>query len=308
MHQPTSILMIRPADFAFNPQTADSNAFQNKNEQPEQVQQQALKEFNNLVSLLQANGINVVVIDDTPKPHTPDAIFPNNWISFHENGDITLYPMQAENRRLERREDIIRRLEPGFVIRHIIDLSRFELQKKYLEGTGSMVFDRKNRLAYACLSPRTDTEVLNEFCRQESYQPVIFHASDKGGRAIYHTNVMMCVADKYTVIYLDGITDNTEREAVIQSFNRTGKTIISISLEQMDSFAGNMLEAFNSKGESLLVMSGNAYRSLSPQQIDTLSQFSRIVYADIPVIEHIGGGSVRCMMAEVALPALADGL
>jgi hypothetical protein len=211
--------------------------------------------------------------------------------------------MQAENRRLERREDIISQLEDKFKVRHIIDLSRFEAEGKFLEGTGSMVLNREDKLAYACLSPRTDMEVLNVFCEQTGYQPIVFHAFDQNGQAIYHTNVMMCIADRYVVICLDSITDAKERETVTASFFQTGKDIFDITFDQMNHFAGNMLEVFNTDGESLLVMSASAYNSLDDRQIATLQQFSRIVYAPIPTIERNGGGSARCMMAEVRLPA-----
>jgi len=270
----------------------------------QQVQDKALQEFDNFVTILRGYGVNVIVIDDTIEPHTPDSIFPNNWVSFHDTGDILLYPMQAENRRLERREDIISQLEDQFKVRHIIDLSRYEQEGKYLEGTGSMVLNREDKLAYACLSPRTDLDVLNVFCEQTGYSPVIFHAFDQNGQAIYHTNVMMCIADRYVVICLDSITDANEREAVITSFLQTNKNIFDITFEQMNQFAGNMLEVFSTDGESLLVMSASAYASLEERQVSMLQQFSRIVSAPIPTIERNGGGSVRCMMAEVRLSPL----
>lgn len=303
-HHPTTLLMIRPVSFGFNEQTAGSNAFQNRDAGQQQVQDKALQEFDNFVAVLRANGIQVIVINDTPEPHTPDSIFPNNWVSFHATGDVLLYPMKAENRRLERREDIITQLEDRFTIRHVIDLSRFEQQGKFLEGTGSMVLNREDKLAYACLSPRTDIDVLHEFCKQTGYTPIVFHAFDQHGQAIYHTNVMMCIADRYVVICLDSITDFKEREQVITSFFQTGKDIFDISFNQMNHFAGNMLEVFNNNGDSLLVMSASAYASLNERQIATLQQWSRIVSAPIPTIERNGGGSVRCMMAEVRLSPL----
>lgn len=306
MQHPTTLLMIRPVNFGFNQQTAGSNAFQNKDTGYDQVQHQALQEFDNFVDVLKSNGINVIVINDTTEPHTPDSIFPNNWVSFHASGDVFLYPMQAANRRLERREDIIRQLKNSFKVRHVIDLSRFEQQNKFLEGTGSMVLDSENKLAYACLSPRTDEDVLDTFCKQAGYSPVIFHAFDQNGQAIYHTNVMMCVAERFVVICLDSISDAKEREAVVAAFFQTQKNIFDISFEQMNHFAGNMLEVFTADGESLLVMSASAYHSLLPQQVSMFKQFSRIVYAAIPTIERIGGGSVRCMMAEVGLPLVVD--
>lgn len=305
MHHPTTLLMIRPARFGFNEQTAASNAFQHREaQQHNDVADKAMLEFDAFVELLRSKGVAVIVVNDTPEPHTPDAVFPNNWVSFHNNGDVFLYPMQAENRRLERREDIINQLEDTFRIKHIIDLSRFELQNKFLEGTGSMVLNRDDKIAYACLSPRTNPEVLEEFCRQAGYRPIVFRAFDQQQQAVYHTNVMMCIADRYVIICLDCITDKQERQAVVASFFQTGKDIFDISFEQMNQFAGNMLEVFNSDGESLIVMSGSAYRSLSDRQIATIQQFSRIIKSDIPAIEQNGGGSVRCMMAEVDLPLL----
>ncbi|MFD0749412.1 citrulline utilization hydrolase CtlX [Mucilaginibacter calamicampi] len=296
------ILMIRPVNFGFNEQTAESNAFQNLDSDQQQVQGKALAEFEAFVQVLRVNGVDVTVIEDTREPHTPDSIFPNNWVSFHENGDVFLYPMMAENRRLERREDIIRKLEERFNVAHVIDLSRFEKQDKFLEGTGSMVFDRENKLAYACLSPRTDVEVLTTFCEHAGYKPVVFNAADENGKAIYHTNVLMSIASKYVVICLDAIADDDEAEMVIDTIAESGKEIVAISFEQMNNFAGNMLEVYNNKGESLIVMSQVAWGSLNDEQKEVLSGFSKPVYADIRTIEQNGGGSVRCMMAEVCLP------
>ncbi|WP_448699495.1 citrulline utilization hydrolase CtlX [Mucilaginibacter sp. AW1-3] len=298
----STVLMIRPVRFGFNEQTAGSNAFQQQGIDQQNVQQKALHEFDALVAALQDNGISVIVIDDTPEPHTPDSIFPNNWVSFHENGQVFLYPMQAENRRLERREDIVRELEDNFNIDQIEDLSYFESKKQFLEGTGSMVLDRENKIAYACLSPRTDPEVLAEFCEESGYRAVEFHAVDGKGKAIYHTNVLMCMGEKFVVICLDSITDEEERTLLIDSFTITGKEIIEITLEQMNAFAGNMLELENDKGEHLLVMSASAYHSLTTQQITHLEKYCKLVYADLNTIETNGGGSARCMIAEVRLP------
>ncbi len=298
------ILMIRPASFGFNEQTAGSNAFQNRAEDQQLVQAKAVAEFDGFVKILRDNGVNVIVIDDTTEPVKPDAVFPNNWVSFHENGDVLLYPMQAENRRLERREDIIRELEKQFKVGHIIDLSRFETQDKFLEGTGSMVLDRQNKIAYACLSPRTNAEVLHTFCEHAGYKPVLFSAVDQYGVAIYHTNVLMAVAEKYVVICLDAIKDDDEAEQVIDVIAESGKEIIALSFEQMNQFAGNILEVKNNKGESLIVMSKTAWESLSEDQKEVLESYSKPVYADIKTIEQTGGGSARCMMAEVFLPAV----
>jgi hypothetical protein len=298
----STILMIRPVNFGFNEQTAGSNAFQNRNAEQQQVQDKALKEFDNLVNVLRENGVEVIVIDDTFEPHTPDSIFPNNWVSFHNDGTVFLYPMMAENRRLERREDIIMQLEDEFKVKHVIDFSHFEHENKFLEGTGSMVLDRENKIAYACLSPRTDKEVLALFCKESGYQPVLFHAVDQSGMDIYHTNVLMCIGSSFAVICLDSIKDESEKEQVISTLKSTQKQIVSISFEQMNHFAGNMLEVQNQSGESLLVMSKSAWDSLNYEQRAILSSFSKPIYTDISTIENNGGGSARCMIAEVHLP------
>jgi hypothetical protein len=294
--------MIRPASFGFNEQTAGSNAFQNNITDLQQVQEKAGQEFEDFANLLKSNGVNVIIIDDTAEPQKPDAIFPNNWVSFHDNGDVILYPMQADNRRWERREDAIRKLEDRFKVNHIIDLSRFELEDKFLEGTGSMVLDRENKIVYACLSPRTDVEVLNTFCEYLHYTSVTFNATDASKQAIYHTNVMMCVGSKFAVVCLDSIHDAAEKEAVVTSLQNTDKEIIKITLEQMNRFAGNMLEVKNTEGESLLVMSRSAHQSLTEDQIKILEKYTEILSANLTTIETIGGGSARCMLAEVHLP------
>jgi hypothetical protein len=302
MSQSTAnILMIRPVAFGFNTQTAESNAFQNRDDDQQAVQQKAVQEFDDFVKVLRENGVSVTVINDTPEPHTPDSIFPNNWVSFHNNGDIFLYPMQAGNRRLERREDIIRQLEETFKANHVIDLSRFEAKNQFLEGTGSMVLDRENKIAYACISPRTNAEVLKAFCDYTGYKAVTFDAFDQNGQAIYHTNVLMAIGSKFVVICLDSITNEQEKEAVISSLKSTGKEIIDITFDQMNHFAGNMLEVKSANGGSLVVMSQAAYNSLTSEQKVGLEKYGKLVYADINTIETNGGGSARCMMAEVHL-------
>ena len=298
----STVLMIRPVNFGFNEQTAGSNAFQDRNSAQQQVQDKALLEFDNLVNALKDNGVEVIVEDDTMEPYTPDSIFPNNWVSFHDDGTVFLYPMMAENRRLERREDIINDLEDEFKIKHIIDLSRFEHQDKFLEGTGSMVLDRENKIAYACLSPRTDEEILAEFCKDSGYKPVSFHAVDQNGMAIYHTNVLMCVGSNFVVICLDSINDEEEKENVIAAIVSAEKQIVTISFDQMNHFAGNMLELKSKSGENLLVMSAQAYTSLNEEQKATLGKYCILIYANINTIEKSGGGSARCMIAEVHLP------
>jgi len=296
------ILMIRPVNFGFNEETAGSNAFQNRNADKNDVNKRAQQEFDAMVSMLRQNGVDVIVIDDTPEPHTPDSIFPNNWVSFHADGTIFLYPMQAENRRLERREDIITQLEDRFNVKHVIDLSRFELEEKFLEGTGSMVLDRENKIAYACISPRTDRGLLNLFCEQAGYKAVSFDAVDDHNMAIYHTNVLMCIGSSFAVICRDSIPNEHERAAVIESLKSTKKEIVEISFQQMNRFAGNMLEVRNNAGETLIVMSQNAYDALNEGQKAVLEKYGKLVYAAINTIENNGGGSARCMMAEVHLP------
>ena len=294
--------MIRPVNFGYNEETAESNAFQNKDKNQQEVQEKALAEFNNFVAILRNHGVDVIVIDDNPEPYTPDSIFPNNWVSFHDDGNVFLYPMQAENRRLERREDIIAELEDNFKVHHIVDLSRYEEENKFLEGTGSMVLDRVNKIAYACLSPRTDKDVLAIFCEQEDYTAVCFDAADEKGKAIYHTNVLMCVGTQFAVICLDSIPNPHEKVVVIEYLKSTQKEIIEITFEQMNQFAGNMLEVKTKNDETLIVLSKSAFKALDDVQIAILEQYGKLVYADIHTIENNGGGSARCMMAEVHLP------
>ena len=301
MQTTNHILMIRPVDFKFNEQTAGNNKFQVASTESD-VQDQALKEFDGFVELLRQNDVDVTVIDDTLQPETPDSIFPNNWVSFHDDGSIYLYPMFSENRRLERRKEILDGLKNKFEVNHVNDLSFYEMQHAFLEGTGSMVLDRSNKIAYACLSVRTDEEVLNNFCMLTGYEPVAFQAVDDTNFPIYHTNVMMCIGDRFAVICLDAIRNPEEKLKVSISLKGSGKEVIEISLAQMNKFAGNMLQISNATGESLLVMSEQAYLSLNPEQITALTQYSRIVYAPLYTIEKNGGGSARCMLAEIHLP------
>lgn len=298
------ILMIRPVRFDFNTQTAASNAFQNASakQDAQATQAAALQEFDTFVSRLRAEGVNVSVAEDTPEPHTPDSIFPNNWVSFHEDGSVILYPMYAPNRRLERRQDILDKLGRDYLISRIEDLSDYEAKNLFLEGTGSLILDRENRIAYACLSPRADKKLLAEFGEQFGYEMMIFDSVDRGGKQIYHTNVVMCMGDRFVVICLDTIKSKAQREDVVEMFHKTGKEIVAISSEQMENFAGNMLHIANQKGESLLVMSERAYQSLLPAQVKTLEKYAKLVYSPLTVIENNGGGSARCMMAEVFLP------
>ncbi|WP_354004176.1 MULTISPECIES: citrulline utilization hydrolase CtlX [Spirosoma] len=299
------ILMIRPVNFGFNTETADSNAFQNRDlaaQAKDVAQEDAQREFNEMARQLQAMGVEVMIYDDTTDPYTPDSIFPNNWVSFHASGKVVLYPMQAANRRLERRPDIINDLAERFDVANIIDLTYFEQEGKFLEGTGSLVLDRMNRVAFAGLSPRTHPDVLAEFARRTGYRTVSFQAADANGNAVYHTNVLMCIGDTFAVVCLSAITDPDERLMVRQELERLQKRVIDISLEQMANFAGNMLMVQTQKGQKLLVMSTRAYQSLTPKQIDLLDDYVTLLHFDLSTIEGNGGGSARCMMAEVHLP------
>jgi hypothetical protein len=302
----SNILMIRPVNFAFNLQTAESNAFQDTDSQAlaiEITQENALREFDIMVSQLRAIGVNVMVYEDTPKPYTPDSIFPNNWVSFHHSGKVCLYPMQAENRRLERRPDIIDDLRTNFHVETVIDLTAFEEDNKFLEGTGSLVLDRMHRIAYACISPRTNEEVMEAWEKQmNGYKIIKFRAVDAKDQEIYHTNVMMCIGDTFAVVCLQSIKDIDERMTVKESLEATSKNVIEISLEQMNDFAGNMLLVNNQKGHLILVMSTRAYESLTQVQKNQLGEYADILHFDLDIIETCGGGSARCMMAEVHLP------
>jgi hypothetical protein len=301
----SNILMIRPVKFGFNEQTALSNAFQDASfaeANKENAHTQALREFDDMVAGLRKAGVNVIVINDTPNPHTPDSIFPNNWVSFHNNGAVVLYPMQAENRRLERRQDILESIGQEFFVDRIIDLSDGEAQNQFLEGTGSMVLDRRFHVAYACTSPRTHEDILEQFGRQMNYSIVKFKAVDGANQEIYHTNVLMCVGEMFAVVCLEAIPDPDERLTVRRSLEQTGKRVVEITLEQMNSFAGNMLQVKNSKGQNLIVMSSAAYHSLTETQRKVLAEYGSLQHFDLGMIEGNGGGSARCMMAEVHLP------
>ncbi len=302
MQTTSHILMIRPVHFAFNAETAVNNAFQVAGAIDESVQQKARQEFDGLVEQLRQRGVDVLVVEDSPLPHTPDAIFPNNWISFHENGSLVLYPMFAANRRQERKPEVLNAIRRQFQVSDTIDLSGYEQQGLYLEGTGSMILDRDQHICYACLSPRTDAGILEIFCQRMKYKPMLFRATDENQRDIYHTNVMMCVADKYVVICLDSIRDSGERAAVSACIEHSGKEIIPISFLQVNQFAGNMLQVRNAAGDQFLVMSSNAFRALEPRQKEKLLSFNEIIHTDLSTIERNGGGSARCMMAEIFCP------
>ena len=304
MQTTSHILMIRPVNFGFNAETAVNNAFQVAGAN-EAAQEKAAKEFDDFVALLRQNGVEVMVVNDTPELHTPDSIFPNNWISFHDDGSIVLYPMYAANRRQERKPHVVENLEKHFIIRKRIDLSSYETTNIFLEGTGSMVLDRENKITYACLSQRTDLKVLNDFCARLGYTAQAFTANDASGYPIYHTNVMMCVADRYVIICLNSISDVAERKATIACITKTNKAIIAITLDQMNHFAGNMLQVNNAKGDTFLIMSSQAYKALTSEQVETIEQYNPILHSSLDTIERNGGGSARCMMAEVFLPERA---
>ena len=306
MQYTSNILMIRPASFRMNEETAVNNYFQSETQlDPRMVVGTAQREFDEFVALLRANGVNVIVVEDIKENDTPDALFPNNWISMHEDGKVGLYPMFAENRRRERREDILDILEEnGFEISEVIDYSSAEEEEVFLEGTGSLILDRENGIAYCALSDRANEELLIEFCEDFEYTPIIFGAyqsAENKRLPIYHTNVMMCVADRFAVICLDSIDDKKERKAVKEQLKSNGKTIVAITEKQMHEFAGNMLQVKATNGPAL-VMSDRAYRSLQPDQIKTLESFGPIIHPKLEIIETCGGGSARCMMAEIFLP------
>lgn len=304
-----TILMVEPVNFNYNPQTAVNNYFQNQvDEEAEKIQQQALEEFRTMVTALRSKGINVLTIKDTLVPHTPDSIFPNNWISFHEDGSVVLYPMYAENRRQERREeDVLSFLEEkGFNIIDVLDYTSAEEEEIFLEGTGSIILDRVNDVAYAAISQRTDEDLFIEFCEDLEYSPVLFSANQtvNGERLpIYHTNVMMCVADEYAIICLSTIDDKKERKHVVENLKDSEKELIVITEEQMHKFAGNMLQV-GGLGQKYLVMSQTAFESLTEEQKNSIEKYNPILPVKIDLIEKLGGGSARCMMAEVFLPKL----
>ncbi len=301
MQTTSHILMIKPVAFDFNAETAVNNAFQQQGSN-DNAQQKAEAEFDGFVQKLIAAGVDVTVVQDTAEPHTPDSIFPNNWISFHRDGSIVLYPMYAINRRAERKQHVLDAINSKFEVKNKIDFTSKENKDHFLEGTGSMVLDRDNHIAYACLSPRTDKTVFEEWCRRMNYKPCSFFSVDENGGEIYHTNVMMCVADEYVVICLDSIRDAAERDSVVDTITRSGKKIIKISYQQMNQFAGNMLQVQNNNGQRYLVMSSQAYHSLTEEQVKELESYNPIIHSDLTTIETNGGGSARCMMAEVFLP------
>lgn len=295
--------MIRPARFAFNPDTAANNHFQQAPADPQAASEKALEEFDGYVASLRQHGVDVLVVQDTPEPHTPDSIFPNNWWSSHADGSLVLYPMEGENRRLERGKGVLRVLEERFAIQRTIDLSPLEQQNLFLEGTGSMVLDREHRISYACHSGRTHEHALRQFAEQLDYRLCLFHAVDRHQAPIYHSNVMMNVGRQLAVACLDTLPHAQERRAVEHSLRDTGKQLLALGFDQLERFAGNMLEVHDRDGQPLLVMSRSAWHSLDARQRQQVERHSRPLVVNIDHIERIGGGSARCMLAEVHLPS-----
>ncbi|RYF81649.1 MAG: amidinotransferase [Chitinophagaceae bacterium] len=300
MMQATShIAMVRPAAFGFNEETAANNYFQNNETQSNtNLQQEALLQFDAMVLLLQQNGIDVLVLNDEPLPPKPDAIFPNNWFCCNKNL-IQVFPMYAPSRRLEKNWQMIDAIKNKTGISVVKDWGAYEEKNIFLEGTGSIIIDQANNIAYACISARTNKELFEQFCKENNYLPIAFEAADQQGREIYHTNVMMCVASNFAVICINAIKEEIDRKKIIHELETTGHQIIPISFEQMNQFAGNMLELINDKNELVVVMSQTAFKSLLPTQIEIINQYSRIIAPDVSVIEQAAGGSVRCMIAEL---------
>jgi hypothetical protein len=299
------VLMIRPAAFAWNPETADSNRFQLQGSVEAGLGiRRAIEEFDACAESLRRAGVRVHAFDDRPEPPCPDSVFPNNWVSFHHDGTVVLYPMLAASRRRERRMDLLGELElrGGFQVTRLVDLSHHELAGRYLEGTGSVVFDHRDRNAYACLSPRTDPAVLHELCDELAYEPVLFAATDAGGMAVYHTNVLLALGERLAFVCAEAIARG-DRDRVLEELRRDGRRTIVISRTQMGQFAGNALELRSADGSGVLAISERAHASLDDEAREVIAgSVARVVRAAVPTIEDVGGGSVRCMLAEVFLP------
>jgi hypothetical protein len=294
------ILMVRPYQFYFNQQTAANNFFQS-NINIENANELAIAEFDAMVEKLRAHQIKVNVVQDTKDPSTPDSIFPNNWVSTHTNGTLCLYPMYAENRRAERKSSVIEFLQSNYKIENTLDLTDLEKEGIFLEGTGSMVLDHQNKIAYGCLSERLDKNAFNEWCDKMQFKPITFKALDDKAQPIYHTNVLMCMANQFVVICSDSIPNEQERQMLLDSFARTNKEVIEISQDQLNHFAGNMLQVFDITEKPHLIMSEQAYKSLHTAQLKSLEKYNPLLPISIPTIEALGGGSTRCMMAEIYL-------
>jgi hypothetical protein len=298
----STILMIRPAAFGSNEETAANNFFQTSNNfSLSNIQSAVLAEFDNMVQTLRNHDIEVLVINDSPEPPKPSAVFPNNWLSTSPSGSVFVFPLFAHNRRPEKREDILKRLEELFIVKDIQDWSEYEVEGKFLEGTGSMVIDHNNKVIYACYSPRTDISVLEKFSNANEYRAIVFLATDKNGFPVYHTNVVMALGENFAVLCEEAIEEEWELIAVRQLLESTNHDVVRITKEQMHSFAGNMLQVKNIRGENFLVLSQSAFDSLSEEQINFLSAHSKLLPVAVPTIEQAEGGSVRCMMAEIFL-------
>ena len=292
------LLMVRPYQFYFNQQTAANNFFQSDID-IENANELALAEFDTMVEQLRAHQIKVNVVQDTKDPSTPDAIFPNNWVSTHHNGTLCLYPMFAENRRAERKSTVINFLHSNYKIQDVLDLTELEKEGTFLEGTGSMVLDHQNKIAYGCLSERLDKATFTNWCHKMQFKPITFKAVDDKAQPIYHTNVMMCVGNQFVVICLESIPNELEKQILLECFLQTNKEVITISQDQLNHFAGNMLQVFDMHEKPHLIMSEQAHRSLDPAQVKNLEKYNPILPISIPTIEALGGGSTRCMMAEI---------
>jgi len=301
------VLMVSPSSFQFNAETAASNDFQNNIDSLSalEIQKKAKEEHQTMVNELKVKGIDVIVIEDTPSPAKPDAIFPNNWLMMHQDGRIIIFPMKNTNRQLEKRSDIVELLQKNYSVKSVLDLSHYEAEDKALEGTGSIVFDHKAKIAYACISPRTEKDVLDDLCKQIGYKAHTFNAYSEKDTLIYHTNVVMCVGDGFVVIGLNTIKDNDERAAIIKQFEDSNLEIIDLNDEQLNHhFAGNMLQVKNKENIPFLVMSKRAFQSLNASQIAQIEKHTQILPVSIDLVEQIGGGSARCMMAENFLEKL----
>ena len=294
------IMMVRPKHFGYDPETAESNAFQSSEgaQKYDEIERLAIGEFDAAVEKLRHKGVEVEVIEDTDSPKKLNAVFPNNWVSFHDD-KVVLYPMLTASRRSERRLDVVEQFQDqGFVADEVIDLSNYESEDKFLESTGSIIFDYEHKLAYACISPRTDAQLFEKLCEITGFEPIAFYSYDEHGQEIYHTNVMMCIASDYVVICSESIPED-QRTEVLGALTKTGHEIVDISLAQVHQFAGNMLELEDKNGQSILVMSKAAFLSLTKTQVDIISKYSELLAIPIPTIEKYGGGSIRCMMCRV---------
>ncbi len=293
-----TVLMMKPAAFGYNEETSVNNHFQTNSGESD-IPERARQESEAFIALLEESGINVIAVEDTPEPHTPDSVFPNNWFSTHEDGTLVLYPMFAPNRRLERKPAVLDVIRANFNVKRTVDLTCYEKRGLFLEGTGSMVLDRVNRIAYACRSPRTSAEVLEDLCGRIDYEPLLFDAFDAGGTRIYHTNVMMSIGTEIAVICQDSIRDLSQRTRVRESLEKSGRTVMEISLGQMNCYAGNMLEIRNRAGDPCLILTLTAYGCLSNEQRGILESRMKLIIPSLECIEKNGGGSARCMLAEL---------